>query len=104
MHESVVDSSNELNDIINNKIDFKIHTSISEIDAQDWNDCVESKNPFMEHAFLDSLETHHTLEGIFMWTVKSTLWKSINDGIILSWRGYMSCLSSSMLLLEELAT
>jgi len=46
---------------------IEICEDISQIRAEDWNALIEDHNPFLNHAFLSALETHHCVGETFGW-------------------------------------
>ena len=46
---------------------IRICQQISQIKAEDWNALIEDNNPFLNHAFLSALETHHCVGEKFGW-------------------------------------
>lgn len=46
---------------------FKIHSSMAQIPAEQWDRLVKDRNPFISHAFLHALEAHRCVSEDFGW-------------------------------------
>jgi len=46
---------------------IQMFQKISQIQAEDWNALIQDNNPFLNHAFLSALETHHCVGKNFGW-------------------------------------
>ena len=69
-------------------VEFRTHTSLSEIAAAQWDALHDGRNPFLAHAFLSGLERHGCLRPSWGWApLHAALWDG--DALVAAAPGYL---------------
>src|SRR5688500_10767394 len=65
----------------------RIHDSLSQVSAAQWDALHDGSNPFVTHVFLSALEEHDCVRGEWGWTPRHlTLWEG--DQLVAAAPGY----------------
>ena len=81
--------------MISPKCDFEFCTSISKLDKDEWNSCIQDDHPFLQHEFLLALEISKSACNKTGWQPYHYVDKDKND-VIIKFVGFPNELASTL--------